>query len=229
MSGMYDVDGAVETDMVGANDADAAHGAGARVVLDNVGHTFDGRDMLFRHLTMTLLPHHVYALTGPSGSGKSTLLSIIAGWMRPSQGSVERIGCGRTCWVFQNPHGVAPRKAIDHVALPFIARGHTRREAESEALELLAAFGLSHRAHSDFRALSGGEAQRLMLARGVASHAGLLLVDEPTAQLDLHAARTVTDRLQALSMSGATVVVATHDPNARDACTDVIDLRDYQA
>ncbi len=206
-------------------------GEGRRVILTDVGHSFDrtGEDMLFRHLTMTLLPKHVYALTGPSGSGKSTLLSIIAGWVEPVTGMVERVDCGRVCWVLQNPHGVARRTALDHVALPFIARGERRRDAETHAMALLEAFGLDELAAKPFRDLSGGEAQRLMLARGVASHAGLLLVDEPTAQLDLNTAATVNEHLHNLSMSGAIVVVATHDPRTRDACTDLIDLRDWQS
>ncbi|WP_170112499.1 ATP-binding cassette domain-containing protein [Bifidobacterium catulorum] len=201
-----------------------------RVTLTDVGHSFDktGGDMLFRHLTVTLLPRHVYALTGPSGSGKSTLLSIIAGWTKPVTGVVERFDCGRVCWVLQNPHGVARRSAVDHVALPFIARGERRRDARSHAMELLRAFGLESLAFKPFRDLSGGEAQRLMLARGVASRAGLLLVDEPTAQLDLNTAATVNEHLHSLSLSGSIVVVATHDPRTRDACTDLIDLRDWQ-
>ena len=201
-----------------------------RVLLQDVGHTFDrtGEDMMFQHLTMTLLPKHVYALVGPSGSGKSTLLSIIAGWVKPFSGSVERIDCGRVAWVLQNPHGVARRTALDHVALPFIARGMRRHDANQQAEELLDAFGLDEVGAKLFKDLSGGEAQRLMLARGMASGAGLLLVDEPTAQLDLHTAATVNQRLHHLSMSGAIVVVATHDPRTRDACTDLIDLRDYQ-
>ena len=91
------------------------------------------------------------------------------------------------------------------------------------------AFGLEEAADKPFKDLSGGEAQRLMLARGIASGAGLMLVDEPTAQLDLSTAITVNERLNNLSMSGAIVVVATHDPRTRDACTDLIDLRDYQS
>nr|WP_055427854.1 ATP-binding cassette domain-containing protein [Bifidobacterium aesculapii] len=184
--------------------------------------------MLFRHLTVTLLPRHVYALTGPSGSGKSTLLSIIAGWTTPARGTVERFGCNRVNWVLQNPHGVARRTAIDHVSLPFIARGERRTQAEAHARELLDAFGLESLAGKRFRDLSGGEAQRLMLARGVASGADLMLVDEPTAQLDLNTAATVNARLHALSLGGAIVVVATHDPRTRDACTDLIDLGDWQ-
>ncbi|KFI61934.1 ATP-binding cassette domain-containing protein [Bifidobacterium cuniculi] len=199
----------------------------AAVHLKDVGHSF-GSGMLFSHLDGTLEPRHVYALVGPSGSGKSTLLSIIAGWVTPTEGTVEREDCGRVHWVQQNPHGVARRMAIDHVALPFVARGETRTAAARHARELLAMFGLEERAERQFRELSGGEAQRLMLARGVASQAGLLLVDEPTAQLDLHTAAGVNEHLHALSVAGAIVVVATHDPNTRDACTDVIDLRDYQ-
>ena len=203
---------------------------GRCVMLTDVGHSFDpsGGDMLFRHLSVMLLPGRVYALTGPSGSGKSTLLSIIAGWTVPTAGRVERNGCGRVCWVLQNPHGVARRNALDHVALPFIARGERRRSAEAHAMGLLEAFGLAPLARRPFRDLSGGEAQRLMLARGVASGAGLLLVDEPTAQLDLATAATVNARLRALSLGGAIVVVATHDPRTRDACDDLIDLGDWQ-
>lgn len=113
----------------------------AHVQLDDVGHSFDGDDWLFRHITMTLYPRRVYALVGPSGSGKSTLLSIVAGWQQPAQGKVIRVSCGRVCWVLQNPHGVARRKVIDHVALPYISRGERRNEAEEHALSLLRVFG----------------------------------------------------------------------------------------
>ncbi len=200
----------------------------ARVELRDVGHGFTSQAMLFRHLNAVLEPAHVYALTGPSGSGKSTLLSIIAGWLKPMEGAAERVDCEDVHWVLQNPYGVAHRTALDHVALPFIAQGEPHEIARAHAAELLDIFGLVKLAYRQFMELSGGEAQRLMLARGMASAPQLLLVDEPTAQLDLHAARTVNERLHALSMSGAIVVVATHDPNTRDACTDIIDLREYQ-
>ena len=101
--------------------------------------------------------------------------------------------------------------------------------ADVEAPEICAVVGLSHLTdRRPFSMLSGGEAQRLMLARGVASGADLLLVDEPTAQLDVHTADTVNARLGALSRQGMIVVVATHDHRTRDAATDVIDLEDYQ-
>jgi len=199
-----------------------------RVVLDAVGHAFDGRPTLFTALSATLAPAHVYALVGPSGSGKSTLLSLLAGWLEPTDGEVRRDGVERIGWVFQNPHGVARRTAVDHVALPLLARGAHRARAHADARRLLERFGLGDAADRPFAQLSGGEAQRLMLARGLASAPDLFLVDEPTAQLDRAAAHDVTQSLAALAGSGAIVVVATHDTAVRDACTDVIDLAEHR-
>lgn len=137
---------------------------------------------------------------------------------------VEKVG-----WVFQNPHGVPGRTALDHVALPLLCAGYERREAEDRALATLDLFGLAAAGARPFRALSGGEAQRLMLARAVATAPDLLLVDEPTAQLDLRTAHTVNATLRNLAASGAIVIVATHDPDTRAACTDVVDLAQHQA
>jgi ABC-type lipoprotein export system ATPase subunit len=127
-------------------------------------------------------------------------------------------------WVFQNPQGVPGRTALDHVVLPFLAAGASRVHAEPQARELLRRFGIDSVSGSLFAALSGGEAQRLMLARAVASGADLLLVDEPTAQLDPVSAASVTRVLAGLADAGAIVVIATHDPRIRDVSDDVIDL-----
>lgn len=187
-------------------------------------HYFPGAPPLFPPLDLDLLPGQLVAVCGPSGCGKSTLLSLLAGWVSPAGGTVEREGIRRVGWVFQSPHGVSGRTAIDHVALPLLAAGASRPAAESEALGLLGLFGLDQVAGRPFRALSGGEAQRLMLARAVASHPDLLLVDEPTAQLDLATARTVSATMVHLAQAGTVVVVATHDPGARSVCSHVVDL-----
>src|SRR5690606_3042626 len=110
--------------------------------LVDVGHVFAGQSPLFEGISAAFDAGAVVALTGPSGSGKSTLLSIIAGWLRPTHGRVDLPPSVVTAWVFQNPHGVARRTALDHVALPVVARGATRAEADAEALELLDAFHL---------------------------------------------------------------------------------------
>jgi len=192
--------------------------------LEDVSHTFRPGSWLFDGLNVTLRPDRVYAVTGPSGSGKSTLLGIMAGWIVPQRGEVVRENIRSIRWVFQNPHGVAHRSALDHVALPLIGQGLTRQQAEQRAVELLANFGLGDVAGTPFGQLSGGEAQRLMLARGIASKPDLLLVDEPTAQLDRAAAAEVNSALSQLAGQGVIVVIATHDDRTRAMCTDVIDL-----
>lgn len=199
-----------------------------RVRTVGLSHSFTGTGALFSDLNMTLLPGEVVALVGPSGSGKSTLLNLLAGWLAPTCGSVEQTGIEHIGWVFQNPHGVPRRTALDHVVLPLLARGVRRADAEPEALAIMNRFALTSVAERLFRDLSGGEAQRLMLARAIAMAPDLLLVDEPTAQLDLATAATVSAVLAEVANTSSIVVVATHDPHARDACTRVIDLADYQ-
>ena len=194
------------------------------LALEGVGHAFPGGAALFRDVDAELRAGEVYALTGPSGSGKSTLLSIMAGWVPPLEGRVVRHGVGKVAWVFQNPHGVARRTALDHVVLPYLAQGLRRREGEARAREQLESFGLAPVADHDFATLSGGEAQRLMLARGIACSPDLLLVDEPTAQLDRRTAEVVNSTLHALRVTGTIVVVATHDPVTRSLCTGMLDL-----
>lgn len=197
------------------------------VTLHGVGHAWDGGSALFSGIDMTFEPGRVCALVGPSGSGKSTLLSVLAGMQAPSSGMVERTD-ERVVWVFQNPFGVAGRSALDHVALPRIAAGTTRQQANREGLELLDRFGLARRSRARFSELSGGEAQRLMLARAVAARPGVMLVDEPTAQLDRATANEVNRTIGELAAAGAAVVVATHDDETRAACDDVLDLGRYR-
>lgn len=195
-----------------------------RVGLAGVGHRFPGCPPLFEDLTADLAPGHVYALTGPSGSGKSTLLGIIAGWIPPTSGSIAREGISGIQWVFQSPHGVAGRTALDHVSLPFLARGLSRADAETAAHTLLQDMGIAHLASSAFRHLSGGEGQRLMIARALAANPDLLLLDEPTAALDHRTAQEVVDVVAALAQRDCIVVIATHDPRVQERCTDRLSL-----
>ena len=99
--------------------------------------------------------------------------------------------------------------------------------ARLAARDLLDRFGIGAAAGREFRALSGGEAQRLMLARAIASEPGLLLVDEPTAQLDPVTASDVNVALFELVQRDTIVVIATHDERTRAACTDHIDLQRF--
>lgn len=192
--------------------------------LDDVSHSFDGQTWLFRNVTHEFADGTVSALVGPSGSGKSTLLAILAGWMQPTAGLIRRHHNPTVGWVFQNPVGVAVRSARDHVVLPLLARGFSVRDGQACADQLLGRFGLEHVADSPFAMLSGGEAQRLMLARALARAPDLLLVDEPTAQLDRVSASAVNTSFRQVAEEGLIVVVATHDPDTRDSCNSVLSL-----
>ncbi|MEY9851819.1 ABC-type multidrug transport system ATPase subunit [Leifsonia sp. EB41] len=196
-----------------------------RVELSNVGHRFASGEWLFRGLSVALEAGRVYSLTGPSGAGKSTLLALLAGWMAPAEGAIAVPVDAKIGWVFQNPHGSSNRTARDHVAFPFLARGHSTEEADVLADRMLDSFGLLSRADRSFRELSGGEAQRLMLARGLAAAPDLFLIDEPTAQLDRETANGVNGSIRAIAAADTIVVVATHDLDTQAACTDHIVLR----
>lgn len=198
------------------------------VAARNLSHRFPGTGLLFADLSLDLSPSDLVAVTGPSGSGKSTLLSLLAKWEKPTKGTVTWDGVTEVGWVFQNPHGVARRSAIDHVSLPLVAKGMPRKRADEAAVEIMRRFDLDAIADRPFSALSGGEAQRLMLARAVAKAPSLLLVDEPTAQLDPSAAATVNTVLGELAAAEMIVVVATHDDDTRDACNRIVDLRHHQ-
>ncbi|MDU0367632.1 ATP-binding cassette domain-containing protein [Microbacterium sp. KSW4-17] len=199
------------------------------LILDDVGHEYETGRALFSAISVELIPGRTYAVVGPSGAGKSTLLNILSGNLEPTRGRVVRARSTTSNWVFQNPHGVPGRRALDHVALAFLARGDSRAEAEGKARDLLDQFALGSVAEERFRHLSGGEAQRLMLARAIAAAPGVLLVDEPTAQLDVRTAAVVNESLGRLAERGCIVVIATHDAGTRDSCTDVLDLAGYQS
>ncbi|WP_285115014.1 ATP-binding cassette domain-containing protein [Leifsonia sp. fls2-241-R2A-40a] len=195
-----------------------------RLKLENLGHAFSEGRWLFRGLTGEIVSGSTYAVTGPSGSGKSTLLSLLAGWHQPVEGNITRDECRSVAWVFQNPFGVARRTAQDHVALALLAQGLSPARADAQAAVLLDRFGLRQVRNRAFSALSGGEAQRLMLARAVASDADVLLVDEPTAQLDRSSARIVNETIGQLARRDKIVVIATHDEETRARCRRSIDL-----
>ena len=165
------------------------------------------------------------AVVGPSGSGKSTLLHLIAGLEAPSAGSIswpsigdrEALRPGPVAIAFQGPSLLPPLTVIENVALPVILAGGSSDEANTGALDLLEAFGTEELADRLPEELSGGQSQRVGLARAFAGSPRLVLADEPTGQQD-HAGgeRVIEVALDRARRAGAALVVATHDPTVAD-------------
>ena len=191
-------------------------------------------------IDLSIAPGEFLAVLGPSGSGKSTLLALMAGLDRPSEGEVILDGRpiqdlseddlallrrGSIGFVFQSFQLLGNLTARENVLLPLELAG--RADAGSRADAMLAAVGLSPRAHHYPSQLSGGEQQRVALARAFAPEPAILLADEPTGNLDQATGRLVLETLESLRRdSRATLVLVTHDPEVAALADRRIHLRD---
>lgn len=174
-----------------------------------------------RDVTFVVAPRAQIALTGPSGSGKSTLLHLMAGLDSPTSGSVTwpglDVGYGlepaRIGMVFQGPSLLPALDVTENVCLPLLFADCTESDAAVRAADALARLGIGDLARALPDELSGGQAQRVAVARVLAAAPRLILADEPTGQLDHRAAALVIDvLLQAADDLGAALIVSTHDP-----------------
>jgi tungstate transport system ATP-binding protein len=148
-------------------------------------------------------------ILGANGAGKSVLMRLMHGLLAPSSGSVSwSSGAGRQAMVFQRPV-MLRRSALANVAYAVDAAGMPA--AGRVAMEALKEVGLAHLAHRPARVLSGGEQQRLALARAWALHPEVLFLDEPTASLDPSATREIESVIRAFDASGTKIVMATHN------------------
>jgi len=170
------------------------------------------------------------ALMGPSGSGKSTLLNLIGGLDRPTKGSVSIAGehvnelsdrqlaawrARHIGFVFQLYNLLPVLTAERNVELPLLLTHLAKAERKQHVATALAVVGLAHRTKHYPRQLSGGEQQRVGIARAIVTDPTLLLCDEPTGDLDRKAGDEILDLLQALNRQhGKTIIMVTHDPHA---------------
>lgn len=150
------------------------------------------------------------ALIGANGSGKSTLLRVLHGLLKPQAGSILRDGAMRQAMVFQRPFALR-MSALSNVALALWLRGVRWRDAKEQALAALGRVGLAAVALRNARTLSGGQLQRMALARAWSLQPHVLLLDEPTASLDPHAKREVEALMADFAASGMTLVFASHN------------------
>ena len=166
-------------------------------------------------ITMRIAPGAPTVLIGPNGAGKTTLLRVAMGLIAPSRGRVTWAGrgnapSGRRAIVFQRP-AMLRRSAAANIRYALAAAAAPRATRSERIADLLALVGLSGLERRPARRLSGGEQQRLALARALARDPDLLLLDEPTASLDPAATKAIEDIVHSVAARGVKVVMSTHD------------------
>ena len=180
------------------------------------------------------------SIYGPSGAGKTTLLNLIGGLDRPTSGRIEVFGhdlgaydedflatfrSTHVGFVFQSYNLISTLTALENVAFPVELAGWPGEKAQKRAEKLLELVGLSHRAGHLPAQLSGGEQQRVAFARALANDPPLILVDEPTGNLDLETGLEIVKILEGLKAEGKTVIVSTHDGRIMALAHRVLHLR----
>jgi len=199
---------------------------------------------IFRDLDLGFEQGSFTALMGPSGSGKSTLLNLIAGLDRPTAGTITVGGevisdltTGQLAswrsrnvgFVFQSYNLLPVLTAAQNVELPLLLTSLSRAERRERVEVALGVVGLSDRVDHFPRQLSGGQEQRVAIARAIVSDPTLVLLDEPTGQLDAKSASEVLDLLRRLNEEfGKTIVMVTHDPHAAERARVVLHLEKGQ-
>ena len=190
----------------------------------NVTKEYDNQTAL-RDVTLTVEKGEMVFLTGPSGSGKTTLLKLIYSAEKPDQGNISVAGFEvdqmkessipllrrHIGVVFQDFRLLANRNVFDNVAMALRIRSLSEREIKAKVFDTLKAVNLRHKADSFPKSLSGGEQQRVVIARAMVADPTVLLADEPTGNLDVDTAAGVIRTFKDINARGTTMLIATHN------------------
>ena len=194
-----------------------------------------------RGVDLDVVSGEFIAITGPSGCGKSTLLNVVAGLDAPEEGTVDLAGQRVTGldaaararlrqrhvgFVFQFFNLLDELNALENVAIASLIAGEKRRPAEARARELLGLLGLADKATQFPATMSGGQRQRLAIARALINKPTLLLADEPTGALDAAGGAEILELLRRLNADGQTIVLVTHSAELASAASRVVTMRD---
>ena len=211
----------------------------AMIEFQNVSQHYEGDIVALNDINLSIEQGELVFLSGPSGAGKSTLLKLIAAIERPSTGSVsvngqdigniDRVGIPylrrKLGLIMQQQSLLSDRTVLANVMLPMLVVGTSRNEARTRALAALDKVAMADRASSMPPALSGGEQQRVEIARAIVNRPQIILADEPTTNLDRESANKVLDALTAFKEAGVTCVISTHDDKFIHRASRVLYLR----
>ena len=210
------------------------------ITFSNVTKRYRGGTEALKEISFSVETGELVVLTGPSGAGKTTLLKLIAAIERPTQGSVlvhgQNVGKltrGAVPYlrrnigmVFQEGRLLFDRNVFENVILPLRIIGMAHKEAAKRVRAALDKVGLLEREKAPPITLSGGEQQRLAIARAIVNRPAILIADEPTGNLDPEYAVQLMEMFAAFNQVGVTIVIATHDPNLAARVTSrVLHLR----
>lgn len=216
------------------------------IEIERVSKVFGGQDRCgvtaVEDISIRIPERSITLIRGPSGSGKTTLLGIIGCMMRPTAGRVIVAGHDVTRlsedflaemrreyfgFVFQNRHLIRRATAIENVMVPGLTCRSHNGNLRHRARSLLTRMGLESKAHQRVEHLSGGEQQRVVLARALINEPQVVIADEPTAHLDADSALTFNRLVFDLHSQGKSVIVASHDPSfcRPELYTHVVELR----
>ncbi len=199
----------------------------------------EARVVALDRVSLEVEPGAFLSIMGPSGSGKSTLLDVMGGVDRITEGEILFDGVrfdqlseeeltsfrrGRLAYVFQQYHLVPSLTVLENVMLPLVFRG--AGGAVDQARKMLDRVGLRHRAGHRPSELSGGEQQRVAVARALVNDPALILADEPTGNLDQASGRQIMSLFMELNDEGRAIVMVTHNPQLAQCAREIVELTD---
>ncbi|MDA8215002.1 MAG: ABC transporter ATP-binding protein [Nitrospiraceae bacterium] len=214
------------------------------VILDDIKKSYilpGGVVEVLKGITLEIKEGEFLSIMGPSGSGKSTLLNLIGCLDRPTSGKylldgidintlsdneLAEIRNRKIGFVFQTFNLIPRLSAIKNVVLPLLYSGMPSEERNRMSFDLLQKVGLSHRANHLPSELSGGEQQRVSIARALINNPSLILADEPTGNLDSKTGQEIMDIFKSIHKEGATIIMVTHERSISEQAERIITIKD---
>lgn len=204
---------------------------------------FMGRQELpvLNGITLDILKNEYVALMGPSGSGKSTLMNILGCLDTPTSGTyvlngndvskmedndLATIRNKEIGFVFQQFNLLPRLTAVENVALPLVYAGMNKKDRTEKAMQMLSLVSLTDRSHHRPNELSGGQCQRIAIARALVNDPAIILADEPTGNLDTKTSHEIMDIFESIYNNGNTIVIVTHEEDIAHHARRIVRLRD---